>query len=51
VDAPLAEIDFYSPQKEAQLLSRIDKVLQQIKERHYTEAAEAGAQLRNEFNL
>lgn len=50
-DAPLAEIDFYSPQKEARLLSRIDKALQQIKERHYTEAAEAGAQLRNEFNL
>ena len=41
----------YYPQTETQLLSRIDKALQQIKDRHYTDAVEAGAQIRNEFNL
>ena len=50
-DAPFPEKDFYYPQTETQLLSRIDKALQQIKDRHYTDAVEAGDRIRNEFNL
>lgn len=50
-DAPSTERDYYYPQTEAQILTRIDKALQQIKAGQYIDAVEAGAQLRNEFNL
>ena len=50
-DAPFPERDYYSPQTETQLLSRIDRALQQIKDRHYSDAIEAGARIRNEFDL
>ena len=39
------------PQTEEQLLTRIDRSLQQIKEGKYMDAKEAGGQIRREFGL
>ena len=50
-DAMSPEQDYFYPQTETQLLTRIDRALQQIKDGKYIDARKAGEQIRNEFNL
>ena len=50
-DAASPDREYFFPQTEAQLLSRIDRALQQIEDGRYIDAQQAGEQMRNEFNL
>lgn len=45
------ERDHFQAQTEEQLLSRIDRSLQQIKTGKYMDAAEAGKRIRSEYGL
>ena len=50
-DAVSPEREYFYPQSEAQLLTRIDRALQQIEDGQYVDARKAGEQIRHEFNL
>ena len=50
-DAAVPDREYFYPQTEAQLLLRIDRSLQQIKDGRTLDARQAGAQLRDEFKL
>ena len=50
-DTDYLERDFYQAQSEEQLLARIDRSLQQIKEGMYIDAAKAGERIRSEYGL
>ena len=50
-DAESPEREYFYPHTETQLLSRIDRALQQIQNGRYMDAQQVGAQLRDEFKL
>ena len=50
-DAISPEQEYFYPQTETQLLARIDRALQQIKDGQFMDAKKAGEQIRNEFKL
>ena len=50
-DSYYPERDYFQAQTEKQVLARIDRSLQHIKEGKYTDAREAGKRIRSEYGL